>query len=397
MSEAVAAQGEVRLLIDGELVDGRRRARRSTTSTRRPKRSSARSPTPSPRRHGARHRRRPARLRRDRLVDQPRVPQALPRAAAGGARGRAARSCRDAARSPRSAAPIMLTYGPQLDAPLDDACTGRPSCIDEFEWEHELPDGHEFFGDARTRRASGRSRSAWSARSCRGTSRSRSPSQARPGARHRQHGGAQARARHAVERHAASAGSSPSSTDIPAGVLNVVTSSDHLVGEVLTRRPARRHDLVHRLDRGRQADHGEGRRHDEARCSSSSAASRRTSSSTTPTSTARRAQRRRRCACTPARAARSRRGMLLAALALRRGRRAAHADDVDGVPTATRSDPSNMHGPADHAPSSATGCSATSRRAWPKAPRSSSAAAARRSSTRATSSSRRCSPTSTTR
>ena len=54
-------------------------------------------------------------------------------------------------------------------------------------------------------------------------------------------------------------------TDIPAGVVNVVTSSDHLVGEELTLVAAGRHDLVHRLDRHRQADHGEGRGHAEAR------------------------------------------------------------------------------------------------------------------------------------
>ena len=38
-------------------------------------------------------------------------------------------------------------------------------------------------------------------------------------------------------------------TDIPPGVFNVVTSSDHLVGEELTLVAAGRHDLLHRLDR----------------------------------------------------------------------------------------------------------------------------------------------------
>ena len=38
-------------------------------------------------------------------------------------------------------------------------------------------------------------------------------------------------------------------TDIPAGVVNVVTSSDHLVGEELTLSPDGRHDLVHRARR----------------------------------------------------------------------------------------------------------------------------------------------------
>ena len=53
-------------------------------------------------------------------------------------------------------------------------------------------------------------------------------------------------------------------TDIPPGVVNVVTSSDHLVGEELTLSPRGRHDLVHRLDGDRQADHGEGRGHAQA-------------------------------------------------------------------------------------------------------------------------------------
>jgi aldehyde dehydrogenase (NAD+) len=53
---------------------------------------------------------------------------------------------------------------------------------------------------------------------------------------HRQHGGAQAGARHAVERHPLGR-LVAEQTDIPAGVVNVVTSSDHLVGEELTLSP----------------------------------------------------------------------------------------------------------------------------------------------------------------
>ena len=52
----------------------------------------------------------------------------------------------------------------------------------------------------------------------------------------------------------------------PAGVLNVVFGSDPaLAGEMLVHRPARRSDQLHRLDRGRQADHGAGRGDAEAR------------------------------------------------------------------------------------------------------------------------------------
>ena len=53
-------------------------------------------------------------------------------------------------------------------------------------------------------------------------------------------------------------------TDIPAGVVNVVTASDHFVGEELTLSP--KVDLISFTGStvGRQADHGEGRRDDEA-------------------------------------------------------------------------------------------------------------------------------------
>jgi aldehyde dehydrogenase (NAD+) len=40
--------------------------------------------------------------------------------------------------------PVLLTYGPQLDAPLADGLTWPARFIDEFEWERDLPDGHAF-------------------------------------------------------------------------------------------------------------------------------------------------------------------------------------------------------------------------------------------------------------
>ena len=48
--------------------------------------------------------------------------------------------------------PRMLTFGPQLDAPLD----GRPQLpgqlIDEFGWETDLPDAPDFRGTNSSRR-----------------------------------------------------------------------------------------------------------------------------------------------------------------------------------------------------------------------------------------------------
>jgi aldehyde dehydrogenase (NAD+) len=41
-------------------------------------------------------------------------------------------------------APILLTYGPQLDAPLSDGLIWPANFIDEFAWERDLPDGNAF-------------------------------------------------------------------------------------------------------------------------------------------------------------------------------------------------------------------------------------------------------------
>jgi aldehyde dehydrogenase (NAD+) len=41
-------------------------------------------------------------------------------------------------------APILLTYGPQLDAPLSDGLIWPANFIDEFAWERDLPNGNAF-------------------------------------------------------------------------------------------------------------------------------------------------------------------------------------------------------------------------------------------------------------
>ena len=79
-----------------------------------------------------------------------------------------------------------------------------------------------------------------------------------------QHDRPQAGARHAVERHPARPPRRREDRH-PAGCVQ----RRHVVRPPRRRRAhavaAGRHDLVHRLDRHRQADHGEGRGHDEAR------------------------------------------------------------------------------------------------------------------------------------
>ncbi|HEV3263942.1 MAG TPA: aldehyde dehydrogenase family protein, partial [Acidimicrobiales bacterium] len=40
--------------------------------------------------------------------------------------------------------PVLLTYGPQLDAPLAEGLTWPANYIDEFHWERDLPEGTAF-------------------------------------------------------------------------------------------------------------------------------------------------------------------------------------------------------------------------------------------------------------
>ena len=376
---------------------GRVGGKRSTTSTRPPRRCSARSPTPSPADMERGHRRGPPGVRRDRLVDRPRVPQALPRAAAGGPRGRAARSCAPSS-SPRSAARSHAHLrAAARRAAARTACAGRPSMIDEFQWERDLPDGE------RVRHAAAGAR--WS----------KEPigvvgaiiavelpvrviaQQARPGARHRQHGRRSSRRPTRRGTPPASAGSSPSRpTSRPAWSTSSRRRTTS-VGEELIARPARRPDLVHRLDRDRQAHHGEGRRHAEARCSSSSAASRPTSSSTTPTSRptlpmaphASCIHAGQGCAMTTRMLAAPVRATTRASRSLKAG--------VRERPLRRPDRPGEPAGPADQRQAARAGARLHREGQGRGRPARRRRRPRRRTSTRATSSSRRCSPTSTTR
>jgi aldehyde dehydrogenase (NAD+) len=46
-------------------------------------------------------------------------------------------------------APLLLTYGPQLDMPLSDAVLAPAAAIDSFPWERDLPDVDNMMGRAR--------------------------------------------------------------------------------------------------------------------------------------------------------------------------------------------------------------------------------------------------------
>ena len=132
--------------------------------------------------------------------------------------------------------PRAVTHGPQLDAPLQDGLKYPARLIDEFPWEDDLGDAFVSVTGQLTRRRCGMS----------GRRRRRHRAvelpvrghhqQAGAGAGDREHRSAQARPEHPF--NATRLGRLIAErTDIPAGVVNVVSASDHFVGEELTLSP----------------------------------------------------------------------------------------------------------------------------------------------------------------
>lgn len=72
--------------------------------------------------------------------------------------------------------PRAITHGPQLDAPLADGLRYPAKLIDEYPWENSLGDAFVSVTGMNTTRRVWREPAGVVARSCRGTSRSRSPS-----------------------------------------------------------------------------------------------------------------------------------------------------------------------------------------------------------------------------
>ena len=221
------------------------------------------------------------------------------------------------------------------------------------------------------------------------------PQQARPGARHGQHRACSSRRPTRRGTPPASAGSSPSRPTSRPGVVNIVVSSDHLVGEVLTTSPARRHGRLHRLHRHRPADHGGRRGHPEARVP------RARRQVDQPRARRRRPRRRhggrrRRCASTPARAAPCPPACWCPGPATTR-RSSWPRRPSPASATATRPTPCNLMGPvvSEKQRERVLGYIESGRAAG--RPRRHRRRPARPTSTRAGSSSRRCSSTSTTR
>jgi aldehyde dehydrogenase (NAD+) len=136
--------------------------------------------------------------------------------------------------------PIMVTYGPQLDSPMEDAFRWPAKYIEEYQWERPLADGNAFGIPSRRvviKEAQGVvgaivpwnypfevTSNKLAQVLATGNTVIVKPAPDTPW-------NATRLGRLIAER-----------TDIPAGVVNIVTSSDHLVGEALTLDP--RVDLI---------------------------------------------------------------------------------------------------------------------------------------------------------
>jgi aldehyde dehydrogenase (NAD+) len=129
--------------------------------------------------------------------------------------------------------PRMLTHGPQLDAPLGDALRYPAKLIDEFEWETHLPDAADFRGGINSRLV---------LKEPAGVVGAITPWNYPFEVSITKLGQALATGNTVVLKPAPDTPWNATligrliaeHTDIPAGVVNVVTSSDHLVGEELT-------------------------------------------------------------------------------------------------------------------------------------------------------------------
>ena len=133
------------------------------------------------------------------------LPRALPAAAPRGAEGGEGGAPRDRGR--RGGLAVSLTYAVQCDAPIDGCRTGPTSPRVRLRAADARHHVHGHAEPAAAAPRGGRRRRRDHAVELPALSE---PLQARAGARGRLHRRAEARARHAVVRHARSAGSSPS-------------------------------------------------------------------------------------------------------------------------------------------------------------------------------------------
>ncbi len=132
--------------------------------------------------------------------------------------------------------PRMLTNGPQLDAPLSEGLRYPIKLIDEFAWDTRLPDAEDFMGGNNSRRIT---------KEAVGVVGAIVPWNFPFEVTINKLGQALATGNTVVLKAAPDTPWNATligrlvaeRTDIPAGVLNVINSSDHLLGEQLTLSP----------------------------------------------------------------------------------------------------------------------------------------------------------------
>ena len=201
-----------------------------------------------------RHRRGPAGLRRVGLGQRQEAAPALHRSAPGRP-GRGAGALR-AELVAEVGTPVLLTYGPQLDVPLAEGLFWPAAYIDEFPWERDLPIGTAF-GSRSWRKVT---------KEPIGVVAAIVPVELPVRGDHEQARAALATGNTVILKAAPNTPWNATrigrlvaeQTDFPPGVLQVVTTSDNLGGRGPGHRPPGRPHLVHRFDRGRPPDHGEG-------------------------------------------------------------------------------------------------------------------------------------------
>ncbi len=153
-------------------------------------------------------------------------------------------------------APILLTYGPQLDAPLAEGLNWPANFIDEFPWERDLPEGTAF-GTRSWRKV---------AKEPVGVVAAIVPWNYPFEVTVNKLGPALATGNTVILKAAPNTPWNATRigrlvaerTDFPPGVLQVVTTSDNSVAEELVVDPRGRPHLLHRVHRGGPAHHGEG-------------------------------------------------------------------------------------------------------------------------------------------
>ena len=257
---SATVQGEVRMLIDGELVEGR--SGRAVRQHQPGHRGGAGSGGRRRRRgHGSRHRRGPQGVRRDGLVHRSGA-SASAASASSTTPSSASRSCSAPSWWPRSAARSPSPTGRSSTRRWRTACSGRPQTIDDFEWERDLPIG-EAFGMRSWRKV---------VKEPAGVVGAIIPWNYPFEVTLQKLGQALATGNTMIVKPAPDTPWNATrigrliaeQTDIPAGVVNVRDHVGQRGRRAARRRPPRRPDLVHRLDRGRSPHHGDGRADHEA-------------------------------------------------------------------------------------------------------------------------------------